>query len=169
MESWESQNGEMLACSTKVSLINKEGVMDMSGVPADGLKTVGQIDATNPLVFYAGQNGLEIAVELCSTHTAGAPVVDTNGTYLGFINEFDVMKVLDRGQDLSRLRAEDLMRTDRLVITRSTPIPDAAKMMEQHGVVCLPIEHEGVVTYSVTRHDLLRARIGLGVGLGIDP
>ena len=144
--------------------------MTMPGVPAGGLKTVGQIDATNSLVFYAGQNGLEIVVALCSTHTAGAPVVDANGKYLGFINEFDVMKMLDMGQDLSKLLAEHIMRKDRrLVITPSTTIPDAAKMMEQHGVVGLPVEHDGVVTYSVTRHDLLRARIGLGVGWGIDP
>lgn len=142
--------------------------MTMSGVPAGGLKTIGQIDATNPLVFYAGQNGMEIAVALCSTHTAGAPVVDGNGKYLGFINEFDVMKVLDQGRDLSKLTAEQIMRKDRLVITTSTTIPDAAKMMEQHGVVGLPIEHDGLVTYSVTRHDLLRARLGLGVGMGID-
>lgn len=142
--------------------------MTMSGVPAGGLKTIGQIDATNPLVFYAGQNGMEIAVALCSTHTAGAPVVDANGKYLGFINEFDVMKVLDQGRDLSKLTAEQIMRKDRLVITTSTTIPDAAKMMEQHGVVGLPIEHDGLVTYSVTRHDLLRARLGLGVGMGID-
>jgi hypothetical protein len=33
----------------------------------------------------------------------------------------------------------------------------------------LPVERDGVVAYSVTRHDLLRARIGLGVGWGIDP
>ena len=142
--------------------------MTMPGVPAGGLTTIDQIDATNPLVFYAGQNGLEIAVALCSTHTAGAPVVDTNGKYLGFINEFDVMNILDKGRDLSKLLAEHIMRKDRLVITPSTTIPDAAKMMEQHGVVGLPVEHDGVVTYSVTRHDLLRARLGLGVGWGID-
>ena len=141
--------------------------MTMLGVPVGGLKTVGQIDATNPLVFYAGQNGMEIAVALCSTHTAGAPVVDANGKYLGFINEFDVMKMLDRGRDLSTLRAEQIMRKDRLVITPSTTISDAAKMMEEHGVVGLPVERDGLVTYSVTRHDLLRARIGLGVGMGI--
>jgi CBS domain-containing protein len=143
--------------------------MTMPGVPVGGLKTVGQIDATNPLVFYAGQNGLEIAVALCSTHTAGAPVVDANGKYLGFINEFDVMKTLDGGRDLSKLLAEQVMRNDRLVITPATTIPDAAKMMEQHGVVSLPVEVDGVVTYSFTRHDLLRARIGLGVGMGINP
>ena len=116
--------------------------MTMPGVPAGGLKTVGQIDATNPLVFYAGQNGMEIAVALCSTHTAGAPVVDTNGKYLGFINEFDAMKMLDMGGDLSKLLAEDIMRKDRLVITPSAKIPDAAKMMEQHGVVSLPVERD---------------------------
>ncbi|HLZ33428.1 MAG TPA: CBS domain-containing protein [Nitrospira sp.] len=143
--------------------------MTMEGVPVGGLKTVGQIDATNPLVFYAGQNGMEIAVALLSTHTAGAPVVDADGRYLGFINEFDVMKMLDMGRGLSTMRAEEIMRKDRLVITPSTTISDAAKMMEQHGVVGLPVEHDGLVTYSVTRHDLLRARIGLGVGMGIDP
>lgn len=107
---------------------------------AGGLKAVGQIDATNSLVFYAGQNGLEITVALCSTHTAGAPVVDANGKYLGFINEVDVMNMLDKGRDLSKLLAEHIMRKDRLVITPSTTIPDTAKMTEQHGVVGLPVE-----------------------------
>ena len=152
-----------------IATTNKEDLMTMEGVPVGGLKTVGQIDATNPLVFYAGQNGMEIAVALLSTHTAGAPVVDADGRYLGFINEFDVMKMLDMGRGLSTMRAEEIMRKDRLVITPSTTISDAAKMMEQHGVVGLPVEHDGLVTYSVTRHDLLRARIGLGVGMGIDP
>ena len=143
--------------------------MTMLGVPAGGLKTVGQIDATNWLVFYAGQNGLEIAVALCSTHTSGAPVVDTNGKYLGFINEFDVMNMLDKGRDLSKLLAEHIMRKDWLVITPSTTIADAAKLMEQHGVVGLPVEYDGVVTYSVTRHDLLRAQLGLGVAGALIP
>jgi predicted transcriptional regulator len=143
--------------------------MNRPDVPVGGLKTVGQFYATNPLMFYAGQDGQEIAMALCSTHTAGAPVVDANGKYLGFINEFDVMKMLDRGRDLSKLLAEQIMRRDRLVITQSTTIPDAAKMMERHGVVGLPVEVDSVVTYSVTRHDLLRARIGLGVAWAVTP
>ncbi|MEO8341875.1 MAG: CBS domain-containing protein [Nitrospirota bacterium] len=143
--------------------------MTMPGTSAGGLKTTGQIDATNPLVFYAGQDGLEIGVALCSTYTAGAPVVDANSRYLGFVNEFDAMKTLDVGKDLSKLTMEQIMRKGRLVITQSTTIPDAAKKMEQHGVVGLPIEQDGRATHSVSRHDLLRARVGLGVGMGIDP
>ena len=143
--------------------------MSVDGVPAGGLKTVGQIVATNNLTFQAGQDGLAIAVALVSSHTPGAPVVDHTGKYLGFINEFDVMRALDAGKDLSLLTAEKIMRTDRLTVTPFTRIADAAKTMEEHGVLSLPVEQDGTIVSSVSRHDLLRAWIGLGLGMGIDP
>ena len=143
--------------------------MSVVGVPAGGLKTVGQIVATNTLTFRAGQNGLAIAVELLSTHTAGAPVVNHEGKYIGFINEFDVMNALAAGKELSNLIAEDLMRLGPMAVHESTTIPDAAKRMEEQCVLNLPVERDGKVAYSVSRHDLLRAWIGLGLGMGIDP
>jgi len=130
---------------------------------------VGQIVATNTLTFHAGQNGLAIAVALLSTDTAGAPGVDCRGKYLGFINEFDVMRALDAGKDFAKLTAEEIMRKDRLVVVVSTKIADAAKMMEEHRVLNLPVEKDGVVAYSVSRHDFLRAWIGLGLGMGFEP
>ncbi|HJT21629.1 MAG TPA: CBS domain-containing protein [Nitrospira sp.] len=139
------------------------------GVPVGGLNTIGQIDATNILCFDENRNGMSVAVDLLSTHTVGAPVVDHEGRYLGFINEFDVMRALDKGKDLNLLQAKDIMRTDRLTVTESTPIAKAAKMMEEHHVLSLPVEKHGKVLFSVMRHDLLRARIGLGVGMGLNP
>lgn len=140
--------------------------MSIQGVPAGGLKTVGSIVGTNTRRFHAEQNGLAVAVALVSTHTAGAPVVDQKGKYIGFINEFDLMRVLDTGKELSKLTAEQIMRKANLVLTPSTKISDAAKTMEKESVVNLPIVNEkGVVTHSVSRHDLLRAWIGLGLGM----
>lgn len=109
--------------------------MSIDGVPAGGLKTVGQIIATNALTFQADQDGLAIAVALVSSHTPGAPVVDRQGKYLGFINEFDVMRALDADKDLSKMTAEEIMRKDRLIVTPSTKIADAAKRMEEHSVL----------------------------------
>jgi predicted transcriptional regulator len=143
--------------------------MNTTGVPVGGLKTVGQIVATNTLTFQAGQNGLAIAVELLSTHTAGAPVVDHEGKYLGFINEFDVIKALSLGRELSSLVAEDLMRIGPIAVHASTTIADAAQRMDEQCVLNLPVEKDGRVAYSVSRHDLLRAWIGLGLGMGLDP
>ncbi len=142
--------------------------MTTQGVPEEGLTTVGQIVSTNTLCFHPWRNGESVAIALLSSHTAGAPVVDDEGHYLGFINEFDALRTLDEGKDLDALTAKDIMRKDRLVVTGSTTIAEAAKLMEEHHVVNLPVESDGIVTYSVSRHDLLRARIGLGVGMGLD-
>lgn len=147
----------------------EEETVRVVGVPVGGLKTVGQIVGTNPLMFRTDQNGLAIAVELLSTHTAGAPVIDDKGRYVGFINEFDVLKAYEAGRELGSLTAEDIMRPGPMAVHASTPITDAVQMMEEQHVLNLPVENDGKVTYSVSRHDLLRASIGLGLGMGLDP
>ena len=113
----------------------------LPGVPAGGIRTVGQIRGTNTLILHAGQNGMVVALELLTTHTPGAPVVDDRNEFIGFISEFDVLRALEAGKDLSTVTAEDLMVHDRIAV---------------------PVMQNGQVSYSVTRHDLLRAWIGLG-------
>jgi CBS domain-containing protein len=136
--------------------------MSIPGVPGEGFKTVGQIVGTNELLFRAGQNGLAIAIELVSSHTSGAPVVDSKGKFIGFISEFDVLGAVDSGKDLRSLRAEEIMSKGPIAVHESTSIEEAVKMMKEKHLLNLPVEKDGKVAYSVTRHDLLRARIGLG-------
>ncbi len=135
------------------------------GVPAGWFKTIGQVRATNDLVFTRKQNAMGIAVELLTTHTPGAPVVDGEGKFAGFISEFDILRALEAGKDLNRLAAEDIMAKDRIAVTDDTSFDDAVKLMEDKRLLNLPIERNGKVVYSITRHDLLRAWIGLGVDI----
>jgi CBS domain-containing protein len=123
------------------------------------------VRATNDLVFTRKQNAMGIAVELLTTHTPGAPVVDREGRFAGFISEFDILRALEAGKDLNRLTAEDIMAKDRISVTDDTSIEDAVKIMEEKRLLNLPIERNGKVAYSITRHDLLRAWIGLGVDI----
>ena len=135
------------------------------GVPAGGFKTIGQVRATNDLVFTQKQNAMGVAVELLTTHTPGAPVVDSEGRFAGFISEFDILRALESGKDLNRLAAEDIMAKDRIVVTDETSFDEAVKLMEDKRLLNLPVERNGKVVYSITRHDLLRAWIGLGVDI----
>ena len=137
----------------------------MPGVPAGGLKTVGQVHVTNSLLFGRTQNAMGVAVELLSTHTPGAPVLDDRGEFIGFISEFDVLRALEAGKDLNLLTAEQVMVKDRIFVTDGTSIEDAVKLMEEKRLLNLPVKVNGRVTYSITRHDLLRAWIGLGVDI----
>jgi len=106
-----------------------------------------------------------VAVELLTTHTPGAPVVDDAGQFIGFVSEFDILRVLEAGKDLNRLTAEDVMAKDRIAVKDDTSIDEAVRLMEDKRLLNLPIEKDGKVAYSVTRHDLLRAWIGLGMSI----
>ncbi len=139
--------------------------MQMPGVPVGGFKTVGQIVATNEMIFRTNQSGLAVAVELLSTHTAGAPVVDGKGEFVGFISEFDVLKALQANKELSQMTAEQIMVKDRIAVTEDTSIEEAVKIMEEKRLLNLPVKRNGTVAYSITRHDLLRAWIGLGLDI----
>ena len=135
------------------------------GVPAGGFKTVGQIHATNTLVFSRNQNAMVAAVELLSTHTPGAPVVDERGEFIGFVSEFDILRVLEAKKDLNQLTAEDVMVKEHISVTNDTSVDEAVKIMEEKRLLNLPVNVNGKVAYSITRHDLLRAWIGLGMDI----
>jgi CBS domain-containing protein len=138
--------------------------MTIQGTPAGGFNTVGQIVPTNDVKFRKTQNAMEVALELLSTHTPGGPVIDENKRFVGFISEFDLLRALEAGKDLNELTAEDIMVKDHISIKDSTPIREAVKIMEEKRLLNLPVERGGEVAYTVTRHDLLRARVGLGLG-----
>jgi CBS domain-containing protein len=96
--------------------------MAVEGIPPGGFRTVSQITGTNKLMFRGHQSGLEVATELLSSHMSGAPVIDEDDKLIGFISEFDILRILRQGRDLPRTTAQEI----------------------------------------ITRHDLLRAWIGLG-------
>jgi CBS domain-containing protein len=135
------------------------------GVPVGGFKKVGQIVGTNELRFHRSQTGLAVAVELLGSHTPGAPVVDDAGQYIGFISEFDLLKALEANKDLNQLTADVIMAKDRISVSEDTTIEEAVKLMEEKRLLNLPVVRTGRVLYTLTRHDLLRAWIGLGLDI----
>ena len=139
--------------------------MTMPGVPTGGFKTVGQLVGTNDLLYPAGEDCLAVAVDLLSTHISGAPVVDDQGKLIGFISEFDILGAVESGRDLGKLKVEEIMTKHPIAVHESTTIHEAIKIMRDKHLLNLPVEKNGRVTYSITRHDLLRARIGVGVGI----
>lgn len=138
--------------------------MTVQGIPAGGFKTVGQLVPTNDVKFREKQNAMEVAVELLSTHTPGGPVIGEKKRFVGFISEFDLLRALEAGKDLNELTAEDIMVKDHISIKDSTTITEAVKIMEENHWLNLPVVRDGEVAYTVTRHDLLRAWVGLGLG-----
>jgi predicted transcriptional regulator len=133
------------------------------GVPAGGFKTVGQIHATNNLIVQRNQNAMGVALDILASHTSGAPVVNERGEFIGFISESDILRALHAKKDLNQLLAEEVMVKEHISVKNDTSIDEAVKIMEVKRLLSLPVETDGKVTHSITRHDLLRAWIGLGM------
>ena len=140
--------------------------MALPGVPAGGFRTVGQVTPTNDLKFRPEQDCLTIATDLLTSHSTGGPVVEAeSGRYIGFVSEIDLLKALCAGYDLQDLTAERLMTPCPIGVREDTTIPEAIQAMDECHLHVLPVRRQdGQVAYSITRHDLLRAWVGLGVG-----
>jgi CBS domain-containing protein len=136
--------------------------MNREGFTGEGFKTVGQIIGSNRLLIEAALSGLEVVVELLTSHSSEAPVVDVKGHCIGFISELDVLGASESGKDLRMVRADEMMNGAPIAIHESTNIDEAIKIMKDKHILNLPVEKNGKVVYSVTRQDLLRARIRLG-------
>jgi len=92
-------------------------------------------------------------------------VIEDQGKFIGFISEFDVLGAIEAGKQLDKTSARDIMNPAHIAVHESTSITDAIRLMKKKNLLHLPVEKNGKVTYSVTRHDLLRARIGLGLDI----
>ncbi|MFY9270047.1 MAG: CBS domain-containing protein [Candidatus Manganitrophaceae bacterium] len=129
-------------------------------------KNVGEIVGTNTVVFRKTASGLVIALELLSAKVAGGPVIDEKGKPVGYVSEFDLFGAIERGKDPAAFTAQEIMSKDVQVVSESTSIEDAVRKMETMHFHNLPVVNaEGVVSKTVSRHDLLRASMGLGLSI----
>ena len=127
------------------------------------VQTVEDVMATNTMRIHRGSNGRAIATGLLSHKVSGAPVIDNDGKFIGFISEFDLLGALQYGQNLDTLKAEDIMTQFPQSIVHTTSIEDAVTIMRENHFLNLPVENNGVVTKTITRHDLLRAWLGIDI------
>jgi CBS domain-containing protein len=109
------------------------------------------------------QDCMSIAADLLTAHSTGAPVMDQQDRFVGFISEIDLLRALSAGLDLSTLRAEQIMTPFPVGVDETTPIAQAIQIMDEGHILNLPVRVDGEFRHSISRHDILRAWVGLGL------
>lgn len=132
-----------------------------TGTPAAGYRTVSDIVSTHALTFRETDNAMDLAIELVTSHLPGAPVVGDAYEYLGFINEGDLIRAIDGGIDLRNSTAREIMNVAFIGVEEGASLSCVNDLFEQ-GLQIIPIVQNGRVLRCITRHDILRARLGLG-------
>lgn len=124
-------------------------------------KTVGEIIITNTLFAMEESPAYAVAMNLLSKSFQGLPVLNSSGKVVGKVTEINLLKALKAGKDLRNTIVKEIMADPPPAVSTETPLERAVEIMEAHQLVRLPVLKGDRFLGSVSRHDLLRAWLGV--------
>jgi CBS domain-containing protein len=101
----------------------------------------------------------DIATKLLMNDISGMPVADVAGKVLGVITGGDILAVLSEGKDPERLAAEDIMSKDPVTVDVETSMPEVMKLLNEEGVLRVPVTEDGKLVGIISREDVIRAAL----------
>lgn len=126
--------------------------------------TVKQSMSLNPVCFDASEPALAVGQKMALARHQAYPIlqtsIDQGDTILGLITQGDLEKV-EKLDDISKLRAKDLIQRPPVTITEDKSCRDAADKMAEHDIgrlLVVSAVNQNVLLGMLTRHDLLKAR-----------
>ena len=131
--------------------------------------TVGDLMAVEPVVIQANAS-LDEAAGLLDLHgISGVQVVDRSGSLVGVLSQTDLLRARSTEYlwaNWPGLAVRHLMSSPAIIVTRSTPLPLAARTMERrhiHRLVVVADDDETLPIGILSITDLVHA-IAIGVG-----
>jgi arabinose-5-phosphate isomerase len=97
-----------------------------------------------------------LIIEISSKRLGATAVVDDNHELIGLITDGDLRRMLEREEDLSAIKARDLMTRDPKVVHKDDYAVKALRIMQENDITqVIVIENKKVLGF-VHLHDLLK-------------
>ncbi|SDS85221.1 KpsF/GutQ family sugar-phosphate isomerase [Winogradskyella sediminis] len=100
----------------------------------------------------------EVIVEI-SEKMLGVTAVLENEQIVGIITDGDLRRMLSKSDDITGLKAKDIMSLNPRRISEEAMAVDAKEVMEAYGISQLLVEHDGKYSGVVHLHDLIKEGI----------
>jgi len=94
------------------------------------------------------------------------PVVDRRGNLIGVVTQSDLLRaspssattltVFEMNYLLARLQVKEVMSSP-ITVPEDAPIEEAARLMVERGIGCLPVMRDGVLVGIITETDIFKA------------
>lgn len=126
-------------------------------------QTVGEIKKGNMLFAKEESSAFDVATQLLDSHEGGMPVVTGEDRVVGFISEQDILQALRGSRRLEDVAVKEIMNPIAVVAEEEATLEEASRTMEDLHIHRLPVVRGERLIGTVTRHDLIRAWLGLSV------
>jgi CBS domain-containing protein len=123
-------------------------------------QTIGQFMATDLFTLRA-DDLVDLAASVMDwRHIRHVPVEDEQGRLVGLVTHRALLRLLTRGrqaQNGNPLTVREIMKTDPVTVSSTTPTLEALELMRSNKVGCLPVVDDGQLIGIVTSYDFLDA------------
>jgi CBS domain-containing protein len=120
-------------------------------------QTVGQFMSTD-LFTVRADDLVDLAASVMDwRHVRHVPVEDDQGQLVGLVTHRALLHLLSRGRqtETAPLTVRDVMKTDPLTVSSSTPTLEALEIMQSRRVGCLPVVDDEQLVGILTSYDFL--------------
>ncbi len=120
----------------------------------------------NPVTCAPDMSIQDAADLMKKEHVHRLPVLDRNGMLIGVISEKDILKAApspastlsayETNYLLSKLTVKKIMSRNPVTVTKDTTVEDAAMLMLDQDLSCLPVLEDGFLVGIVSKSDLFK-------------
>ena len=96
-----------------------------------------------------------LSILIHSGNFSGVPVIEPGNHLIGMVTEFDVLKALLNKEDLSTLKAVDIMSSTPVSVQETATAEDIVRLMVTHKIIRIPVVREDRLLGIISRTDLL--------------
>jgi len=98
----------------------------------------------------------DIAIQMFLGGFSGMPVTERDGTIVGLVTEFDIIRAVQAGMPVATTVAEAIMTRDVVTVDVATPLNEVVDVLEKERFIRVPVTERGLLVGVVSRPDVLR-------------
>jgi len=108
------------------------------------------------LYFRVEDTGDKLAGAIAEGGFGSVPILAKDGKVLGIVSEFDLLKAIREGKELSKVTAGDIMTKGAISVTKDTLATEIIDLLQnKHLIRVAVVDAEGRLTGIVSRRDIL--------------
>ena len=98
---------------------------------------------------------ITVAHQLNDGNFGSLPVVDETQNLVGIVTEYDVLKVIEAGQDLNSVVVSGVMSTQVKTVEETTPFIEILQLLQAHHLLRVPVVKGTTLVGLVARRDII--------------
>jgi CBS domain-containing protein len=106
--------------------------------------------------YQVEDTGEKLAGAITEGGFGSVPILAKDGTILGIVSEFDLLRTIMEGKDLAKVTAGEIMTKGEISVTQDTPAPEIIHLLQsKHLIRVAVVDAQGKLVGVVARRDIL--------------